>query len=85
VTTYNVRYEDRSAKFKIEKGQLAVQLYYGETFKRNIWTIPKKQATKEVLAALANAVNVGIDLHRENVYGVLHTVQIDVQHPGVES
>lgn len=65
---FKVYYLDRSDRVKSEKGQIAVMIVHeenGTSSHRNIWTIPRKMATPQLLQAISFAVSVGAELQSE--------------------
>lgn len=89
MTKFRVYYLDRSATYPDEKGQVAIMV---ESIpdkpkqlpreRRNIWTIPKKHATKEVLAAIQYAFNAGKEIQLLQLNDLLWDRTLYVQAEG---
>jgi len=57
--------EERKGAAK--KGIMAVQCNVDGKFFRNIWDLPEKACTPEVMKALEHAVKVGVDIAKEEM------------------
>ena len=47
------------------KGKLAIQVDIDGEYYRNIWALTESETTPSVMAAIKNAVNLGVDLARD--------------------